>query len=216
MKIKYLFSKVDKENGFTKLQAKYLKEDIPNNSSIVFIASLFDKYERNDSQLNQLLKIFSNININFKKYFVIDNRTNKTDAIKIIKDSDIIYLMGGSPELQIKSINEYGIKEFIREKDIVLSVSAGSMNQSKRVVYKDEFQNNKIFDYEGLGLVDFNIYPHFDIDNKAFVEENIEINSIIPIISLPNDSFIIVKDNNIEYIGEYYKISKDGVLWKSK
>ena len=42
MKINYLFSRVDRVNGFNDNQKKYLKEDMNNNMSITFIASLFD------------------------------------------------------------------------------------------------------------------------------------------------------------------------------
>lgn len=40
MKINYLFSRVDRVNGFNDNQKKYLKEDMNNNMSITFIASL--------------------------------------------------------------------------------------------------------------------------------------------------------------------------------
>ena len=42
--INYLFSSVDKKNGFNSLQKEYLKKDIENNLSIFFISSYFDNY----------------------------------------------------------------------------------------------------------------------------------------------------------------------------
>lgn len=215
MKINYLFSGIDKSVGFNELQSTYLKEDIKNNLNIVLIASIFDNYERSDEQHKRILGWFKNIGITFNSSYVIDNRMDKSDAKKILEKADIVYLMGGSPELQIKSINEYNLKELIKKINIIIGVSAGSMNQSKRVVYKDEYQNYKIFDYEGLGLVDINIYPHFDLEDEELLNENIEISHIIPIISLPNDSFIRIKDKKIEYIGNYYEI-ENGVISEYK
>lgn len=48
MKINYMFSRIDRDKGFNDNQKKYIKEDIKNDMSITFIASLFDEYERND------------------------------------------------------------------------------------------------------------------------------------------------------------------------
>lgn len=215
MKINYLFSGINKEKGFNELQSKYLKENIKNNSNIVFIASIFDNFERSDEQYSRILGWFGDIGINFDESYIIDNRTEKEKAKRIVEKSDVVYLMGGSPELQMKSINEYDLKEFIKKVDIVIGVSAGSMNQSKRVVYKDEYENNQIFDYEGLGLVNFNMYPHLDFENEDLIKENIDISYLIPLISIPNDSFIIVKNGIREYIGDYYIIENGTINIKN-
>ena len=42
MKINYMFSRIDRDKGFNDNQKKYIKEDIKNDMSITFIASLFD------------------------------------------------------------------------------------------------------------------------------------------------------------------------------
>ena len=206
MKINYLFSGIDKERGFNEVQSKYLKEDVKENLNIVFIASIFYDFERNDEQHIRILNWFKKIGINFNNSYLIDNRIEKEEAKRLIENSNIVYLMGGSPELQMKSINEYGLKKYIKKVDMVIGVSAGSMNQSKRVVYKDEYQNNEIFDYEGLDLVDINIYPHLDWNNIDLVKENFEISLFVHLISLPNDSFIRIKNEEKEYIGDYYEI----------
>ena len=73
MKINYMFSRIDRNKGFNDNQKKYIKEDIKNNMSITFIASLFDEYERNDTQVKEIINVFKNININFKEVHLIDN-----------------------------------------------------------------------------------------------------------------------------------------------
>lgn len=104
MKINYLFSKIDRNEGFNDNQKKYIKEDINNNMSITFIASLFDEYERNDTQVKEIINVFKNIDINFKEVYLIDNRVSKEDAYKYIEKTDIVYLMGGSPQLEMLSL----------------------------------------------------------------------------------------------------------------
>lgn len=198
--INYLFSGLDKEKGFTKEQEKYLKKDIKSNVKIVYICSIPDNYERSDEQLLRYTNMFKNIDIKFSKESVIDKRITKETAKELINEADIIFLMGGSPELQMNFILEYDLVNEIKNKNIVLGVSAGSMNQSKRVMYKDDFDNYKLKDYQGLGLVDINIFPHVDL-SEDIMKEGEEINQIIPLILLPNDSFIRVENNNVEIIG---------------
>lgn len=212
MKINYLFSKIDRDKGLNNNQIKYIKEDIKNNMNITFIASLFNEYERNDEQVQELIKVFNKINIAFNKVYLIDNRISKEDSIKYIEESDIIYLLGGSPEEEMKSIKEYKLFDILKEKNkITIGTSAGAMNQAKKVIYKDDFDNYKIKEYEGLGIIDYNIYPHFDINNEEYMKEVYEISKYIKIIGLPNESFIRIKDSNIEIIGNYY-IIKDNTI----
>ena len=89
--IKYLFSGIDKIKGFTSLQAKYLKKDIKNNFNIVFIASTFDDYEKNDNYKNKMIEFFSNIDITFNKLSLIDNRISKEDAISLLKETNYVF-----------------------------------------------------------------------------------------------------------------------------
>jgi hypothetical protein len=46
--VNILFSGIDKKIGFSKSQADCLKEEIESNFNIIFIASIFDDYERNN------------------------------------------------------------------------------------------------------------------------------------------------------------------------
>ena len=70
--INYLFSGIDKVNGFTKEQATSLKKDIKDNSIITFIASDFDNTEKTDTNKKQLIDAFNNIGINFKCEYLVD------------------------------------------------------------------------------------------------------------------------------------------------
>ncbi len=206
--INYLFSGINHEKGFTKEQANYLKKDIKDNSNIVFIVSIFSDYKRNDELFENYIKYFKNNNIKFRKSSIIDDRISITLAHKLINDADIVFLLGGNPEMQMKSITCYDLKKYIKKVKLVIGVSAGSMNQSSRVLYKDDFENFILKDYEELGLVDVNIFPHIDLKNVKLIEEAKEINDIIPLILLPNDSFLRIENGKVEIIGKYY-ISND-------
>ena len=184
MRINYLFSDISKEQGFNEIQREYLKKDIKNNDTIVFIATTFDDYEKNDLYYNNLIKHFKNIDITFNKAYLIDNRVAKDLAKDYILKSNIIFLLG---------------------------VSAGSMNQSSRVVYKNDYNNYVIEDYEGLGYIDINIYPHLDFNNIDYLKEVFEVSNYTKTVALPNDSFIRIENNNIDFVGEYYTIQNSKI-----
>lgn len=207
MRINYLFSGLDKVNGFTKKQKEFLKKDIKNNMNIVFIASSFDNYERNDIKHKELVKLFNDINIKFNNIYLIDNRIDSNKSKELIRNSDIIFLMGGDPKKEMDSIIEYDLVSDIKTKEgIIIGVSAGSMNQITNVIYKDEIDNNILIKYKGLGFFNTNIYPHVDINNKEYLQEIFEVSKYGKILCLPNSSFIRIENNKVDIIGEYYYI----------
>lgn len=209
--INYLMSGIDKENGFTKEQIESLKKDIKDNSVITFIASDFDNIEKTDKNKNLLIDAFNKASINFKCEYLVDKRVSKEEAKELLSESNIVFLMGGDTYKEMQSINEYDIKEDIVSRDLIIGVSAGSLNQSKNVIYLDEYQDYKLVKYEGLGLVDFNIYPHLDLKNEEFLKEIFTVSNDRPLIALPNESFIRCENENIEYHGNYYKV-RNGVM----
>lgn len=209
--INYLFSGIDKVSGFTKEQATSLKKDIKDNSVIIFIASDFNNTEKTDTNKKLLIDAFNNIGINFKCEYLVDKRVSKDEAKELLNKSDIVFLMGGDTYKEMKSINEYDIKEDITNRKLILGVSAGSLNQSKNVVYLDEYQDYKLVKYEGLGLVDFNIYPHLDFKNIDFLKEVFTVSNDTPLIALPNESFIRCENGNIEYFGEHYNVENSTI-----
>lgn len=207
--INYLFSNIDKNKGFTKTQSDYLKKSITSNMSITFIASRPYEYDKNDMYKEKLIKFFENIDIKFKNTNLIDGRIDTQNSKKLIETSDIVFFMGGNPETQMKFIEENELITSIKNSKIILGVSAGSMNQAKRVMYIDDFDGYKVKDYEGLGLINISIFPHFDLNNKNIIKEVTELSKQIPLILLPNDTFIKIENEKINIIGKAYNIFEE-------
>lgn len=205
-----LFSGIDKENGFNKEQSACLNESIKAQSAITFIASDFTNTVKSKDVSNKMVTFFEKIGVKFKCVNLIDVNISIKEAHEILKTSDIVFLMGGDPYLQMEGINKYGLKEYIKNIPLVIGVSAGSMNQSKRVVYEDE-NNMKLYDYEGLGLINFNIYPHYDFKNIELLKESFRVSEVIALDCLPEDSFIKVNDGNIKYYGPHYKVNNNEI-----
>lgn len=205
-----LFSGIDKENGFNEEQSACLNESIKAQSAITFIASDFTNTVKSKDVSNKMVTFFEKIGVNFKCVNLIDVNISIKEAHEILKTSDIVFLMGGDPYLQMEGINKYGLKEYIKNIPLVIGVSAGSMNQSKRVVYEDE-NNMKLYDYEGLGLINFNIYPHYDFKNIELLKESFRVSEVIALDCLPEDSFIKVNDGHIKYYGPHYKVNNNEI-----
>ena len=60
-----------------------------------------------------ILVFFKKIDIEFKKIYTIDNRTNISSLKTIMADSDVIYITGGNPQRQIENINKFNLKKLL-------------------------------------------------------------------------------------------------------
>ncbi len=213
----YRFSNVDKVNGFTKEQSIDLKRDVVNDCIITFIASTFNDVDKTETYVKGTMKHFVNIGIRFSAYHVITNDVTPYDARNLINKSDVIFLMGGDPKAQMKSINEYDLRDVIRDfKGVIIGVSAGAMNLGSRVAYYDEnassnmkYEKNDLVDYMGICLDDKVIYPHFDFDNFSMLREVFKISEVTKITVLPNKSYIKIENNKSEVVLDSY-VFEDG------
>ena len=201
--IKYLFSNIDKVNGFNEQQIKYLSIDLKTCKSILFVPGDYDK-EKYIIYKDKIIGWFENIDIIFKEKHL-------TSLDGELKCYDAIFLMGGNPINQIEIINKINLKNIINKAKVVIGVSAGAINLSKEAIYFNDY-SKKIEMYDGLGLTDINVYPHFDITNEYFVEEVKMVSRLKSLIALPNNSFIKIDDKQIEFIGDSFKIDKENII----
>ena len=210
-----LFSGCDKVKGFNSRIKEVINKELDRYNSMVIICAS-DDYSKNDTLIDGtsdkigIRNMFNSI----KEFYLIDRRTSVDDMINIIKKVDIIYLFGGNPLIQLDIIKRIDYKELFKDK-ILLGMSAGSMNLGKIGYYSKDDDYDKTFFYEGLGFTDITIDPHFDINNRKQVNEIVNSSYKHRIIGLPNDSCIVIKDNEIYYINNYFVV-KDGKIEERK
>lgn len=218
MKTSYVLSGIDREKGFYENQIKYLKKDIKNNSTITFISSTFNDIEKSNRYYNATISWFNNINISFKETYLINSEIDSKTAKEYINKSDIAFIMGGDTLEQIRNIKEYDIIPDIQNKDFIIGISAGSINMAQSVAIARDIHDNipEHSFYEGIGITNINIEPHFDLNNIEHNKDIIEISKDNKIICLPDETFIRMVNNNIEVIGDYYIYDKKGVLHKNE
>lgn len=212
MKKIIIFSGINKEEGFTLSQTKELSRLIETGLSISFITSDFYNNEKNDSIVEKLISFFRDISIRFNKINIIDCRIDKEESKEIVKNSDIVFLMGGDPKKEMDYINEYGLAEVLLEREgITIGVSAGSINMAKNVIYRDEDENKTIIRYKGIGLTDISIYPHLDFKNIDYLKEIFEVSKLQKITALPDESFIVIENGEVNYINEHYDVDDNTI-----
>lgn len=200
--IKYiLLSGTSKTEGFYLSQIPYLQKAALKCKIITFIPTFFDKFAINDKYANNIILYFKNIGINFTAFFVLDERMTERSMHENIKKADIIYIMGGVPNKQMKNLNKYHLPEILKDfKGPIVGASAGSINMNKHVVYED----GDIITYDGIGLTSFNIAPHFSFEKDDYVEEVKRVSKITKTIALFEESLIIADNVNYKIIGEYH------------
>ena len=140
-----------------------------NKKNIAFITADFNDYSSNDKYIKKLIKLFNDKEFIFNSVYTIDNRIDSYEMKNYIKDSDIVFLLGGDTLKQIKFINKYKLKNIIKEKNkVVIGMSAGSINMAKKVVLARDIDDGipNLSIYKGIGITDINIEPHCDFRNE--------------------------------------------------
>ena len=207
-------------NGLLDVFRKYIKK----YDNFLYVASLEDSIEITDMYAKNTFKAFD-LTLPFKNYEVLDIRTEK-NTLELIEKADFIYLCGGHVPTQNNFFNKINLKDIIKKTDaLIVGVSAGSMNCAK-VVYcppeLDEEALNKSFKkyYDGLGLTDINIIPHYSDDRysiiggKRYIEDIVLPDSYNTTLYAISDGDYILVDGNKKFLyGNGYKIT-DGKIIK--
>jgi peptidase E len=202
----YLFS-----GNINKEAQKLLKQDLVNAKVLVGIAAGDDSaisdmyFYEGTEKYPSTVSIFEEIS-SIETFKLLDKRITGNLAQEILKTADVVYLTGGNPYIQLKYIKDNGLETILQSfKGIIVGVSAGSMNQGKIAYYCKDEHYPETKTYEALDLVDVTIDPHYDVLNEEQVFENKKWSEQIPIIGLPNDSFVVVDNGEIIIYGENYQ-----------
>lgn len=210
MKI-YLLSGADKVKGYTSKLKEDLKKSLKEIKMVVGVSGTPTSYERNDNVFFGgegrlgVLNMLKGCGIKIKKAALLDKRTSMEDGAEMLKQADVIFLLGGDPEAQIKYIKEFGYDKIIKNhKGTILGVSAGSMNCANDVAYLSEDERKTLISYKGLGLTNIFIYPHVSKENKDLMTEAEQVSNKRVVFALPNESYVKIEDDKITINGDCY------------
>lgn len=213
--ITYIFSSFDKDIRFNEV-ANYFKNDMVLYKNIVFIPANFENMEKVNGYANINVSWFKEIGINLNGITVLNDTMTKEEMFRSIENADIIFLMGGDTLKQNDFLMKNDLKPIIKTfKKVVIGISAGAINLSNiSLCSKDEEDGvEKTITYEGIGRINYTIEPHFDIDNKILLQNELyPLSEKMTIYGLPNNTGVRIIDSNFEILyGDFYTIYKKSI-----
>jgi peptidase E len=207
----YLLSDFSQETGFSLLTNDF-KRDLKSYKLIVFIASNPIIGDITDKYAARYLEWFEKIGIIFEKSMVLDSRMDMKYMHIAIQNASLIYLMGGTTPLQMEFLlNNHLIEPICKADCLVMGLSAGAINMGKTSILTKTCGHDKQEVYNGIGLVDLSVEPHFS--PSEFNDELKQLSTKYKIYALCDESAIIIRENKISYYGDIYLL-KDGSFIK--
>ena len=194
---------------FPEKLGKVLQEDITDRKSLVMISSNPSFYEEDGATERSWL---DQAGILFDECHLINYRVQKEAAQILIQNASVIFLLGGNTIEQNRFLKEYELSDAIKESSaVVLGASAGAFNMSAKWLCSKNFgfnvESSSI--YEGIGLDDFSVLSHFDLENNmAMVQTELSpLSEEIHIYASNKDCAVRVKDGKIDIFGDVYFMS---------
>ncbi|KOS60505.1 cyanophycinase [Lysinibacillus sp. FJAT-14222] len=196
-------------NFFPEKLGKVLQKDISNRKSLVMISSNPSFYEEVSATERSW---FDYANILFDEYHLINYLVQKEDAQLLIQNASVIFLLGGNTVKQNEFLIEYELSDAIKKsRAVVMGASAGAINMSAKWLCSKNFGYNveESSVYDGIGLDDFSVLSHFDLENNMTMVQN-ELSALseeINIYASNKDCAVRVKGDKIDIFGNVYLIS---------
>ena len=200
-------------NSFPDNLGRVLQEDITDRKSLAMISSNPLCYE--DDGATELSWL-DQAGIIFDEYHLINYRVQKEDAQTLIQNASVILLLGGDTLKQHGFLMEYELSDSIKKSGaVVMGASAGAINMSAKWLCSKNFgyQVEISSVYDGIGLDDFSVLSHFDLENNmALVQGELSpLSEEINIYASNKDCAIRVKGDKIDILGNVYLISRSKI-----
>ena len=184
--------------------AQVLRAYLPRQESLVFISAWPEEYARNDDDSDGMHGMFAERGMAFDNHRVIDRRTSAADAVRLAREADCIFLMGGDITLQMALICDLGLVPELRaSRAVILGVSAGAMNMGR---YAADVWETKAL-CEGIGLTGIVMKGHY-AEDAWFIPTLKELSRIHPIVAMEDESAIFVQGNTAWKLGKIHWIDK--------
>jgi peptidase E len=159
--IKYLLSQVNGVSGFGTELSECLKNDI-NPNKIVFIPTTPNLKNKTKHYVDIILNCFNKSNIFFEESVILYGDTTLNVMVEHLKNTDVIFLMGGDTLQQYSFIKEYDLVPILQEfEGVMIGMSAGAINMCKKSILTPQNGDGELKVYDGFNIVDISIEVHF-------------------------------------------------------
>ena len=228
----YLCSGFGPEHSFVNKFGELLAGDLKIRESLAVIPCGGGRAE-NEVHVSFVEKQLEEAGIVFENRVIVSEEMSREEQCRYIKNAGMVYLMGGYPFSQKAFLEENGLCECLRAySGVVLGISAGAMNMSKYIIMvTDGVNSDEMRVEEGLGLVDFSVFPHCAFSGDSFAQsfyigtDLVESRKLLTACKDKGDvyflqnktesdtfkiSLIRAKDGKKEFVSIY-----DGRVWKA-
>ncbi|WP_432352062.1 Type 1 glutamine amidotransferase-like domain-containing protein [Sporosarcina sp. A2] len=198
-------------NFFPENLGRALQDDITDRKSLVMISSNPSIYEEEGATERSWL---DQAGIMFDEYHLINYRVKKEDAQTLIRNASVILLLGGSILKLNDFLMDYELSDLVKKsRAVVMGASAGAINMSSKWLCSKNLGDEISAVYEGIGLGDFSVLSHFDLENNiALVQKELSsLSEEIDIYASNKDCAVRVKEDKIDILGDVYLISHSNI-----
>ena len=187
--------------------AQVLRENLHERNSLIFISAWPEDHARNDEDSDGMHEMFTERGMGFASHRVIDRRTDAGDAVRLLRDADCVFLMGGDATKQMALIRDLGlVSVLLSSRAMILGVSAGAMNLGRYVA--DVWETKAL--YEGINLTNITMKGHY-AEDAWFVPTLKELSMTRPIVAMEDESAIFIKADGTRKIGNIHWIDKGNI-----
>lgn len=207
---------LDDTNGIV----EQLKALLPKDGTSLFVASTPSLREKVDSYSSLLFEGLKLSGLTFAKYLILDDRT-KDLAKDFVREADVIFLSGGDTYIENEFFKEIHLATLLEDySGVIIGQSAGSINMAGHVYNSpEEGDHSEPIYFDGLGLSNINIEPHFELDSSSFDELQmyqrrhlLEESFKRPVYGLCDGAHIIEVDGRATIYGETYLIQDGNII----
>lgn len=146
--------------------------DFENNKKVLFVETSGETHQGKRRWIDEAIEKMQQLGFELKNYTITDK--TESEIKSAIKNVDIVYVAGGNSAYLLNKSQENNfakvVKEFIDKGGIYIGQSAGSIvaGPSMKPLYKPKHNEwfQKLSSFDGYGLVDFVIVPHFGREDE--------------------------------------------------
>lgn len=156
---------------------------------------------------------FGSAGIYFDDTYLIDYRTSKTKAKRLIEEASVVLLCGGYPMKQHKFLVEYELEQVIRNSQKpIIGVSAGAINLSSQWLYFNETGNQTTDSrvVKGLGMDELFFFSmaNCEIENHSLMNQLRPVSELLPVYIAVNECMLRVDQEGLTVVGEIYRLDQ--------
>lgn len=200
------------EDGFFDSVSVELRKTIKDTKMLLFIASTPTEFQKIDEYTYRIFRFFRDIDLKFNTYKVIDKRMPDSEQNNAVREASCVFLMGGYARVQLEYLKKQNIiHSLLNYKGVVIGLSAGAINMAKRSVVANPYYP-PVSVYEGMGLVNITVVPHFDITKETFIK-----NKVLPltykdtIYGICDNAIIVTENGTSRCNGTIYKLAQGSI-----